>query len=181
MLWRLRKGGLLWHCSTNVQHGGSVALHLGQLWCHWVPSSWRQCWGLWSSHEDQQANLTKLWFTVYYTCQLKRTPDCSVQFQTIHNCWSSENEKKNALNYVRPNHVILSKETASSVSFQQAGNVCIHSWLTTQPLFSCEDLRRANVTAEYRGQHHPNPPVHLLTLPAGALVDGPGSTLPTAP
>ncbi len=80
-----------------------------------------------------------------------------------------------ALNYVRSNHLSLSKETASavkSVSFQRAGNVCSDSWRTTQPLFSRKVLRQANVIAEYRGKHRPNPPVHLLMLPAGALVEG---------
>lgn len=159
MLWRLRKGGLLWHCSTNVQHGGSVALQLGQLWCHWVPSSWRQCWGLWSSHEDQQANLTKLWFTVYYTCQLKRTPDCSVQFQTIHNCSSSENEKKNALNYVRPNHVILSKETASGK--------CLHSLLTDNTtsvqLRGPQTSQRYSQVSRPTSSKSPGPPPHAAS------------------
>ena len=178
-----RLSELLWHCSTHVQHGGSVALSVGHLKPS-VPLCTRQLETVLRIMRQPCGStgwfFTKLWCTEYHTCQLERGADCDVQIQTIHNCLSSEN----VLNYVRSNHVSLSKETASlekSVSFQRAGNVCSHSWLTTQPLFSLGVLRQANVTAEYQGKHHPNPPVHLLVLPAGALVDGPGSAPPTAP
>lgn len=154
-------------CCDTVVHMFNMVAVLHRLWdtwgprCHSVPSSWRQCCWLWSSRVDPQADFTKL---------RMRRPACQLQHRRSRfGCvgrgqyaivWAQK--VASVRNHVRSNHVSLSKGTASaekiSQFFQQAGNVCTHSWLTTRPLFSRKGLRQASVTAKYQGKPGPNPP-----------------------
>lgn len=135
---------LLCHCNAQTQHGGSVALS-SNCPCHSVPSSRRQCRGLRINHVKKQADFTN--------SDLDLSPEGKDNMQLL---WF-----RSLLSYTHSNPLFLSKETASLVkseSFQQAGNVCSHSWLTTQPLFTHGVCRQANFTAEYQGKRGPNPP-----------------------
>lgn len=149
-----------WHCCTAVE----------------APQAWRRRW-LWGSREDQRANSTKLWFTARSRCQRKFTPDRNLQSQYAI-VWAQKNQggRKSALKVEGPDHVILSKETASSVRFQRAGSVWIPSETDNAAPVLPHGPRRV-----YQGQHPPNPQAHLFTPPAADLVDGPSATLPTAP
>lgn len=146
-------GELLWHCSTHVQHGGSVALSVGHLKLS-VPLSTKQLETVLRIMRQPCGSTGQFDLIVMHRAphvsDLRRggTDGTVKKFQII----------AGVLNNVRSNRASLSKETATvekSVSLSAEQEMFhSHSWLTnTTSVRGCETNQRYS-----RVKHHPSPP-----------------------
>ena len=172
-----RAGRKLWckkarvSCCDTVVHMFNMVAVLHCLWdtwsspCHSVPSSWRQCRGLWGSLVAQQAGSIWLWCAGHHAYQI-----CEVEAQTGR--FEKIQIIAGVLNNVRSNRASSYQKRQPRWRNQwvcQQSRKCFavtHDW-QTQPLFGA--ARRASVTAEYQGETSsksppppPPPRFHLL-------------------